>query len=111
MIGSHRFPAFRPDPKRLELRYLLYLFRTEFGRRLLERVSPGGAGRNRTLSGSAFLNQEIPLPPVLEQQRLVARIEELAVQISEARTLRQQAEKQAKAIWAQSAADLLCWRT
>jgi type I restriction enzyme S subunit len=37
----------------------------------------------------------------------VARIEELAVQISEARTLRQQAEKQAKALWAQSAADLL----
>jgi len=50
MIGSHRFPTFRPDPAQLEVKYLLYALRTEFGRRLLEQVSLGGAGRNRTLS-------------------------------------------------------------
>ncbi len=40
---------------------------------------------------------EIPLPPLAEQRRVVARIEELAAQIHEARTLRQQADDEAEA--------------
>jgi type I restriction enzyme, S subunit len=85
MIASHRFPTFRPDPARLEVKYLQYWLQTELGRDLLDRVSPGGAGRNRTLTRDAFLNQDIPLPPLAEQRRVVARIEELAGQIQEAR--------------------------
>ena len=38
---------------------------------------------------------EIPLPPLAEQQRLVARLEELSVGISEARAIRTQATEQA----------------
>ena len=37
-----------------------------------------------------FLALEIPLPPLAEQRRIVARIDELAAHIHEARTLRQQ---------------------
>lgn len=77
MIASHRFPAFRADPARLELRYLLFWFQTNSGKSLLDRVSPGGAGRNRTLNRNAFLTQEIPLPSLMEQQRVIARLEEL----------------------------------
>lgn len=90
MVGSHRFPTFRPDPTRLAVQYLLYLFQTELGRSLLDRVSPGGAGRNRTLNVGAFLNQSVPLPPLLDQRRVVERIEELSTQIQDARTLRRQ---------------------
>jgi type I restriction enzyme S subunit len=35
---------------------------------------------------------EIPLPPIAEQRRIVARIEELAAQIAEAQALREQEE-------------------
>jgi type I restriction enzyme S subunit len=77
MIASHRFPTFRPDPARLDVKYIQYWCQTELGRSLLDRVSPGGAGRNRTLNRDAFLNQDVPLPPVAEQQRVVARIEEV----------------------------------
>jgi type I restriction enzyme, S subunit len=81
---------------RLESKYLLYFCQTKAGQDLLQRVSPGGAGRNRTLNRHVFLQQEVPLPPPPEQRRLVARIEELAGQIREARDLRKQAVDEAE---------------
>ena len=95
MIASHRFPTFRPDPTRLEIKYLQYWCQTELGRSLLDRVSPGGAGRNRTLNRDAFLNRDVPLPPVAEQRRVVKRIRELFARIHEAHNLCQQAAEEA----------------
>jgi type I restriction enzyme S subunit len=50
------------------------------------------------LKEDSFLALEIPLPPVAEQRRVVTRIEELAAQIQEARTLRRQAAEEAEAL-------------
>jgi len=47
-----------------------------------------------------WLQKSVRLPPLTEQQRVVARIEELAAQINEARTLRQQAIEEAEALGA-----------
>jgi type I restriction enzyme, S subunit len=91
MIGSHRFPTFRADEARLDRHFLLAYLRTPEGIDLLGRVSPGGAGRNRTLSRTAFLQQHIPLPPLTEQQRIVALIKEVTLQVVEASTLRREA--------------------
>lgn len=98
MIGSHRFPCFRADEARLDSRFLLSYFKTPTGLDLLGRISPGGAGRNRTLSRKAFLEQSIPLPSLAEQRRVVARIEELSAQIHEARKLRKEAAEEAEAL-------------
>ena len=54
-IGSHRFPTFRPVEGRVDAQFLSLYFLTQPGRALLCRVSPGGAGRNRTLSRARFL--------------------------------------------------------
>ena len=97
MIASHRFPTFRADDARLDLRFLVAYLKTSDGREHMARVSPGGAGRNRTLSQTGFLNQAIPLPPLAEQRRVVARIEELAAQINEARAIREQAAEETAA--------------
>jgi type I restriction enzyme S subunit len=53
-------------------------------------LSTGGTptSRNR-LKEEKFLTLEIPLPPLAEQRRIVARIEELAAKIEEARNLRE----------------------
>ena len=88
MIGSHRFPTFRCDEDRLSSQFLLAYLNTPAGLDLLGRVSPGGAGRNRTLSRSAFLQQFLPIPPIDEQHRMVGIIDSVSKHIAEAKALR-----------------------
>ena len=71
MIASHRFPTFRPSPE-VDVDYLLMVFQSEQGRRLMEVNSPGAAGRNRTLRIGQFLEEEIPLPTLDAQRAIVA---------------------------------------
>jgi type I restriction enzyme, S subunit len=87
-IASHRFPTFRAQEERLDPRFLLYFFQTRPGLALLDRVSPGGAGRNRTLSRAEFLKQHVPLPSLDEQRRIIVRINELESKIKEAQSIR-----------------------
>jgi type I restriction enzyme S subunit len=54
-------------------------------------------GIKTELKSKRLLPTEIPLPPLAEQRRIVARIEELAAKIAEARSLRQQTAKEAEA--------------
>ena len=48
MIGSHRFPMYRPIDGRVDVDYLIAYMLTKRGKDILEAASPGGAGRNRT---------------------------------------------------------------
>lgn len=107
MIGSHRFPTFRPDVSRLDTRFLLHYFRTKEGLDALLRVSPGGAGRNRTLSRKAFLNLVVPLPALPEQRSVVQQVEELERKIAEAARLRGLADASIAGAWERAAEDRL----
>jgi restriction endonuclease S subunit len=71
MIASHRFPMFRPDPKRTLAEYVLLHLLSQKGSEALGLASPGGAGRNRTLSQTVFLKTPISLPPLDEQRQIV----------------------------------------
>lgn len=70
MIASHRFPMYKPANK-VDLDYIVYLFKSKRGKYLLELASPGGAGRNKTLGQGEFAELEIALPPFKEQQKIV----------------------------------------
>ena len=70
MIASHRFPMFKPKNNLCDVDYMLYFFKTELGKYLLELASPGGAGRNKTLGQSEFNRLEVVVPPVLEQAKI-----------------------------------------
>lgn len=72
MIGSHRFPMYKPVNNRVDIDYLIYYFLTKRGTDILEAASPGGAGRNKTLGQDRFLKSKIVLPPLLEQQKIAA---------------------------------------
>ena len=72
MIGSHRFPMYRPKNDLVDINYLIYYFLTKRGTDILEAASPGGAGRNRTLGQERFLKSKITLPPLSEQQKIAA---------------------------------------
>ena len=91
MYGSTRFPTFCVNESLCYPPYLAYYFKTSSGREQLVKISPGSAGRNRVLSLKRIPEIMVPLPPLAEQQQLVARIEELDAHIREARKWRQQA--------------------
>ena len=96
---SNEFPCFLADRTRLDPYFLLWLFREERAWTKVLGLSTGATptSRNR-LKETAFLAMDIPLPPLPEQRRVVARIEELAAQIHVARSLRLQTEIEAAAL-------------
>jgi type I restriction enzyme S subunit len=78
-FGSHRFITCVVDRGRANSTYLkLYLTASPDGRAQVLHASPGGAGRNRTLGVEKMGQVQIPLPPLVEQQAIVARLDRLA---------------------------------
>lgn len=70
MIGSHRFPMYRPVDGKIDVDYLISYLMTKRGKDILEAASPGGAGRNRTLGQDRFMNSKIVLPTPAEQKKI-----------------------------------------
>jgi len=96
---SGEFPTFVPMPGKVNIEFLKYWFRLPSVIATVDADCSGSTPltRNR-FKENFFLALEIPLPPLAEQRRMVARIEELAAQIHEARTLRHQATEEADAL-------------
>jgi type I restriction enzyme S subunit len=90
---SNEFPVFEINNKRLDGRFLHWNFKREktWTESLGMSVGATPTSRNR-LKEALFLKMLIPLPPLAEQHRIVARIEEIAAQINEAGTLRKKQE-------------------
>ena len=95
--GSGEFPMFVPHRERLESRWMHWLTKTRSFWAQCDDKSQGTSGKNR-IKPEQFLRVEIPLPPLMEQRRVVARIEELAAQINEARNLRKDIESENAAL-------------
>jgi len=96
-VVSNDFPTFNADPGRIDSAYLGWLGKTASFVDLCRAASEGTTNRVR-LQEDRFLKLTIPLPPLAEQRRIVARIEELAAKIEEARRLRAGASSGADAL-------------
>lgn len=103
IVSSHYF-LFVIEETKLNRSFLEYFVRTPAFR---EQVAAQGSTNYAAIRPSHVLSYEIPLPSLPEQQRIVARIEELAAQIHEACTLRHEAAEEAAALWARGASDIL----
>lgn len=95
MIGSHRFPMYRPVNDRVDIDYLISYFLTKRGTDILEAASPGGAGRNKTLGQERFLKSKIVLPPIGEQQKIAAILttQDRVIELKEKRLAEKQRQK------------------
>jgi type I restriction enzyme S subunit len=94
---SGEFPTFEPVRDRLEPQWFKWITKTRFFWDQCDAKSRGTSGKNR-IRPERFLEIEIPLPPLSEQRRIVARIEELAAKINEAHGLSQLAAEEAEAL-------------
>jgi len=86
--GSGEFPTFDLSRDKVLPRWLHWLTKTRDFWTKCDALSRGTSGKNR-IRPEAFLTIEIPLPPLSEQRRIVAKIDRLAAKIEEARGLRQ----------------------
>jgi type I restriction enzyme S subunit len=96
-IITGNFWAFDANDQRVFPAYLDYLTRTPLFVDFCIRASEGTTNR-LYLQEDRFLAQEIALPPLEEQRRIVARIDELAAYITEARSLHQRVSDETEAL-------------
>jgi len=90
IVSSHYF-LFVIDQAKLDRRFLDYFIRTPAFR---DQVQAQGSTNYAAIRPTDVLRYEIPLPPLAEQRRIVARIDALAAQIAQAQSLRHQAEQE-----------------
>lgn len=82
-IVSNDFPSFEVrDASRCDIGFLGWLARSAKFVELCKAASEGSTNRVR-ISEERFLGQQIPLPPLAEQQALVARLDALATKTRE----------------------------
>jgi type I restriction enzyme S subunit len=82
--------------EKADIRFIDVYLKQEFiWQKLLDKSKGIGARRN-SISENQFLNLEIPLPPLAEQQRIVARLSALKNKIDEVKILRGEQEKDNK---------------
>lgn len=87
IVSSHYF-LFKINEACLERRWLHFMIQTPQFR---EQVAAQGSTNYAAIRPHDVLGYQIPLPPLPEQQRILARIEELASKIERAQELRRQA--------------------
>lgn len=96
IAATIHYGAYIPNRERVETKFLWWMLRSHFFKELLLEYVPGGI--KTELKAKRLFRIPIPLPILTEQQRIVARIEEISAQIDEARTLRHEAFGEADAL-------------
>ena len=94
IVSSHYF-IFTLDENHLNSQFLDYFLRTRY---FQDQVAAQGSTNYAAIRPEDVLGYKIPLPPLDEQRRIVARIEELAARIEEARELRSRAVEGTEAL-------------
>jgi type I restriction enzyme S subunit len=97
-VVTQDFPVWALNPDKAFPPYVSWYLKTPDFWEECRRHSHGTSGRER-LSPRELPNVKFPLPPLDEQRRIVARVEELAALIEEAQALRVKAREEAVAFF------------
>lgn len=85
---SNEFPLFSCDESRLLPQFLGWYFRNPNTWPEVALLTTGMGNRRQRVKPNALFTHPIPLPPLEEQRRIVARIDRLATKIDEAKAMR-----------------------
>lgn len=94
-VVTNDFPVFTANSNKMLPQFLNWMSKTASFIDICKAASEGTTNRVR-LKEDKFLSFKIPLPLLEEQRRIVAKVEELAEKIEEARSLRKQTVKETK---------------
>lgn len=89
ITATIHYSAYIPNKERVNIKFLWWFLRSTTFREIVRHHIPGGI--KTELKANRFLEVPLPLPLLTEQDRLLERIEELALCISKAQKLRQEA--------------------
>jgi len=95
-VGTSELIPLKPNPETLDREFLAYYLRS---REFLDFAVSNMQGANLPrVSMRNFWKHKIPLPPLPEQRRIVARIKEMMERVDEIRKLREEALKGASTV-------------
>ncbi len=94
IVSSHYF-LFEIDESKLDRRYLGYFARTQA---FHDQVDAQGSTNYAAIRPAHVLTYEIPLPPVHEQQRIVAALDQMSLEIQEVYRLRRKSLEESEAL-------------
>jgi restriction endonuclease S subunit len=86
----------RADQRKLYPKYLYLFLTSPIVREIVIKMVSGSTYPN--IRKTEYLNIEIPLPPIAEQRKIVARLESVLGKIKRAKRLREEAESAAEAL-------------
>lgn len=95
---SPQFPTFRAIPQQLEIKYMEWYCKLPTLWEELRGVARGMGARRDSVSPERFLSVAIPLPPLDEQRRTIASIEQLASKVTEVNRLQKEVAAQMDAL-------------
>jgi type I restriction enzyme S subunit len=104
--ASTEFPTFELDASRVSGGWLKYLFLTRDFWLACDLESRGSSGKNR-IKPEKYLTIPIPLPPLEEQRRIVAKLDQITARVEEAKKLRREAVEEAVALIDSATSQLL----
>lgn len=95
-IASTEFIPLRPRNESLDLEYLRNLLVSEFFLRQVRRDVTGATGSRQRLKPNVVLDAIIPLPPLEEQRRIVAYLEQVQQQVTALKRVQAEIEAELK---------------
>ncbi len=95
---SSVFPTFRPREDKLSPAFLRLVTKCKWLWDALFEKSNGIGARRNSIYPAQLLEVSIPLPPLAEQQRIVAHLDAIESRLTRARKLRDEQEKELKAV-------------
>lgn len=106
-VGNHRMLTCECDRQRVVSAFIAEYFKTPEGMNKLVAASTGTVARNRTLTATALSRITVPVPPLEQQQAVVARLDVLAEKTREVDAHLDAAERDAEHLLALRFRDLI----
>ncbi len=100
MLVSDKFPTYDLDRSQVNESWLMWYFRYPAVWEEARLLSKGSAALSKlTLNPPKFLQLTMPVPPPSVQMEIIARLEAVALKVTEAQELRRETERESKAVF------------